>query len=412
MRRACYLYEALTGNMLEGRRVTAGAYVDLHDRDRFVTSDAGTRSAKWRLRDNGLGPAGEFSPIVRRTRRLDEYMSRDLFVALDAFSQRARELGLLDRALDWAYLAETQKSFEIERETPSPDKQHRFVELLAQAHKRRPLDEPYLVELQNAAISNPFDLAPGYRTQQNDLVRGGHGAPAVRYVPPPPAMVHPLMDALAVFANSDRLVNPVVKASPVSFGFVFVHPFMDGNGRLSRFLFHHALWRAGVLDNGLLLPVSVVMKNNERGYLAALESFSLPARRAWDVTCVAPDDCQADFRGNGLMYSHFDATRQVEFGFECAWAAIDEHLDREVDFLARFDRIREHIDARHDVRGTVLQHLIVSALQHGGTISRNLRRKYADLVPPTVFDAVELEAGASLQADVRPQPSPSRTRPA
>ena len=36
-------------------------------------------------------------------------------------------------------------------------------------------------------------------------------------------------------------VPPLVKAAVVSFGFVFLHPFMDGNGRLSRLLAHHSL---------------------------------------------------------------------------------------------------------------------------------------------------------------------------
>jgi len=33
----------------------------------------------------------------------------------------------------------------------------------------------------------------------------------------------------------------LVRAAVVSFAFVFIHPFMNGNGRLSRFLIHHCL---------------------------------------------------------------------------------------------------------------------------------------------------------------------------
>ena len=39
----------------------------------------------------------------------------------------------------------------------------------------------------------------------------------------------------------------------VSFGFVFIHPFMDGNGRLSRWLFHYSLCRSGRLKHGAIL---------------------------------------------------------------------------------------------------------------------------------------------------------------
>lgn len=66
---------------------------------------------------------------------------------------------MMDRAINWAYLHETKDSFAIEREAPSEDKSRRFIQLLRQAHKRQPLDEEYLVTLQNATVSNPYDLA-------------------------------------------------------------------------------------------------------------------------------------------------------------------------------------------------------------------------------------------------------------
>ena len=61
---------------------------------------------------------------------------------------------MMDCALAWTYLHETDSSFAIEKEAPSEDKARRFVELLQQAHDPRPLSEQYLVELQNAVISN------------------------------------------------------------------------------------------------------------------------------------------------------------------------------------------------------------------------------------------------------------------
>jgi len=60
----------------------------------------------------------------------------------------------------------------------------------------------------------------------------------VTYIPPPPEMVPELMNELVTFANSaPREVDPIVAASVASFGFVFIHPFMDGNGRLITPLF-------------------------------------------------------------------------------------------------------------------------------------------------------------------------------
>jgi Uncharacterized conserved protein len=87
------------------------------------------------------------------------------------------------------------------------------------------------------------------------------------------------MEELMAFANQPvREVDPLVVAAVTAFGFVFLHPFMDGNGRLSRFLIHQTLCHYGALENGLLLPVSVAMKHQEQAYLAALKAFSQPTQ--------------------------------------------------------------------------------------------------------------------------------------
>jgi hypothetical protein len=46
------------------------------------------------------------------------------------------------------------------------------------------------------------------------------------------------MDGLLTMAGTQRLSNnldPVVAAACIAFGFVFIHPFMDGNGRIHRY---------------------------------------------------------------------------------------------------------------------------------------------------------------------------------
>ena len=89
-----------------------------------------------------------------------------------------------------------------------------------------------------------------------------------------------IMDEIMSFANNPGTgVDALVRGAVTSFAFVFAHPFMDGNGRLSRFLFHKAACQDPRLANGLVLPVSVAMKRNEGDYLKALESFSKKTRR-------------------------------------------------------------------------------------------------------------------------------------
>jgi len=122
------------------------------------------------------------------------------------------------------------------------------LQVLAQALPAIP--EPEI--RQNAVISNVFSQAVSFRTEQNYLSNGLRGALGVTYVPPAPELSRSLMEQLMALANQPpEAVDPLVLASIVSFGFVFVHPFMDGNGRLSRFLFHQVLCQRGALQNSL-----------------------------------------------------------------------------------------------------------------------------------------------------------------
>ena len=96
----------------------------------------------------------------------------------------------------------------------------------------------------------------------------------------------------------------LVISALTSFAFVFVHPFMDGNGRLSRFLFHKAVCQSEVLQQGLVLPISVAMKRNEGPYLQALKSFSAPARRLWEVTLIDDGHFDLRFKGDSSIYRY------------------------------------------------------------------------------------------------------------
>ena len=60
----------------------------------------------------------------------------------------------------------------------------------------------------------------------------------------------------------------------VSFGYVYIHPFEDGNGRIHRFLIHDILVRDGIVPNGTILPVSAQILANMGEYDTVLELLS------------------------------------------------------------------------------------------------------------------------------------------
>ncbi len=217
IRKLCLLWEHAHQQPLPGveEGLISAAYVPLFDPQQYLTGTS-RRNARWRVDCNGLGDL-HFCPVVRRTQAVNEGLQRNVLAAAREF---AAAIGpqMLERALAWAYLSETEGSFAIEKETPTQDKARRFSALLQRAHTPCPLTEDYLVELQNATVSNPFDQAVQFRTEQNRLQGNALGAAGVTYVPPEPELCAQLMEHWMALANQrpDGL-DPLAHAALASF---------------------------------------------------------------------------------------------------------------------------------------------------------------------------------------------------
>ena len=390
-RKLAYLWERLHGQHLPGLDDpgVAAAYAPLFDPAEYFAGPS-RRDARWRIDDNGLGDVSVFCPVVRKTPMLMARVQKDILGQAQAFAQSVGP-AMLERALQWAYLSETEGSFAIEGETPSPDKATRFAALLRRAHEPQVVTEEALVAWQNAIIANPFDQAVQFRTEQNRLQGDALGAAGVTYVPPAPELANELMTHLMPLANQrPAALDPLIHAAVVSFAFVFIHPFMDGNGRLSRFLIHHSLGQSGRLPPQFVLPISVAMKKHEADYLAALTTFSRPARELCRVLWAGDEHYQYDWAPEAdLWFRYMDLTEPATFTLAMAHASLDAHLRQEVAFLALFDDVRRHINDRHDLRGSDLATLIVTTYQNGGVLSNNRRKRFAERVQTHVLDAIE-----------------------
>ena len=407
IRKAAFLWETFTGKELEGAPVAGGAVIPLFDPTQYYTGPS-VRNARWRVDFNGLGSM-RYCATVARTPTITQLLESDVLTRAREF-MASLSAEMQDRALSWAYLHETQDSFAIEKEAPSEDKAQRFVKLLRQAHERHPLSEEYLVELQNICVTNPLDQAASYRAEQNHLQSGLRGAAGVTYVPPPPDMLTGLMADWLAFANAaPTQVDPLIAASIISFGFVFLHPFMDGNGRLSRFLIHHALCSSGKLENGLLLPVSIAMKREEQAYLEALRDFSKPIRERWQVRWLDEMKYDFKFQGDVSIYQFWDATPAVEFVARMANLALEVELRQETLFLQRYDKVLRAVNQRYDARGSTLSTLVMMCLDNAGKVSKNRRKQFVNLVPEAIFDAIEAEAKAVLDEENELREEPGHT---
>ena len=86
------------------------------------------------------------------------------------------------------------------------------------------------------------------------------------HVPPDFSRVPDLIQALCGFANDDSVfVHPIVKGIVLHFGLAYIHPFMDGNGRVSRSLFYWYMLRSGYAS-AEYLSISKVLKVHRGRY--------------------------------------------------------------------------------------------------------------------------------------------------
>ncbi|MGM0633230.1 MAG: Fic family protein [Pseudomonadota bacterium] len=385
-RRVCFLYEWLTGSELPiDSPVSAKArYVDALDTDRQFGSGVVTRDNRFRVNDN-LPGTREFCPLVRRTDFLETMVARDLRRrTLETLGRYDEDL--LRRAAAFLYLKETRSSFEVEREKPSASRAQRFADLLRQADTGEPLTEKRLVELQNAVIDPRFHEF-GWRQQQNWIGDDLGHRQRVEFVPPRPDDVPGLMNGLLEAARMARTgdpapgnqklsFDPVVSAATIAFGFVFIHPFMDGNGRIHRYLIHEVLANAGFTPRGIVLPVSAVILANLDEYVAVLESFSRPVRQHTDYSPDTPDIAAT---GNEAVYFRFfDATNQAEFLYKALERTVEQDLQQEIDFLVGFDTARRQLNQQLDWPDHSLELFIRIVQQNDGVLSATKRKSHFD----------------------------------
>ncbi|MBC9209542.1 Fic family protein [Roseomonas aerophila] len=150
---------------------------------------------------------------------------------------------LLSRAASFLLLADSQASFLIEGERPPRNRIERWGRAVLRAGQR-PLSVDGLERLQSVLIEDSRHVRPGLRREGVFLGdRTQDGLPVPEFIRARseglPALLEGLLATNARMGTGE--IDPVLQAAAIAFGFVTVHLFEDGNGRLHRFLVHHVL---------------------------------------------------------------------------------------------------------------------------------------------------------------------------
>lgn len=386
-RRIWFLFEYFSGITLKIPDAGKVSTVKLLDAEKYFCS-SGKASPRHRVNNNLLGTT-EFCPFVRRTELLNSYVDANLSERAELTLKRATP-SLVARAASFLLLADTKASFAIENEKIPANNRERWLKALHQVGKHD-LDRDEIIRLHEVLIGDFRFIRRGFRNDNVFLGERTHdNEPLPELIGAKPENIESLISGLIDSNNIMResAVDAVIQAAATSFGFVYIHPFEDGNGRLHRCLIHHILTANKFSSSGLIFPVSSVMLKWIDDYREVLRTHSssimdfiewLPnVRGNVDVTNDTAD-----------LYRYFDCTESAEFLYRCVEETIHNDVPKELQYLKRHDEAMRQIMNTVEMPDRMAEDFIMFMRQNEWKLPK--RRRESEFAKLTTAEVVELE---------------------
>lgn len=370
-RRLWFFYEFLIGHMLALEDAPKVGAIDVLDSKHYFTSKP-RLSPRHRVRDNLLGGEG-FCPIIRRTDKLQSFI--DLGLANKAANTVGRTSAhLISRAASFMLLADSRASFAIEGERPPRSRLERWGRAILQAGKN-PLNQTEIYRLHGILLGDDRFTLIGYRKDGVFLGERDHNHdPVPEFIGARQSDVPDLMTALNICNDKMRPqdIDPVIQAAIIAFGFVYIHPLEDGNGRLHRCLIHHVLAERKFSPANMVFPVSSIMLDRIEDYQKILQHHSAPLMPfiEWQPTKEHNVEVTNDTTD---LYRYFDGTEAAEFLYECVRKTVETDLPREIAYLIAHDDAETNIMEYVEMPNRLAQNLIIFVRQNNGSLPKKRR---------------------------------------
>lgn len=359
--------------------LTKKSYVPVLDENLQYTVE-GVKSSR-HLVINNLPGTSDFCPLIFKTEKLENHIALKLSEQKNDYLKGIHK-DILQRASAFLLLKDSKASFTIEGESPRSKRAARWGQAIGQAGAKN-LSKEEIVRLQQIVIENPRFIHIGFREKGGFV--GEHdratGEPLPEHISARWQDVDKLMDGLV--ATNRLLVaskmDAVLAATLVAFGFVFIHPLEDGNGRIHRYLVHHVLAKKQFAQQGIIFPVSASILDHIDDYRKVLGHYSHPLLdfMEWKETA----DHNVEITNDTIdYYRYFDATKQTEFLFDCVNDTIQNIIPKEVTYLRQFDTFKRFLDDEYEMPDKMIALLIHFLEQNEGTLSKRAKEKeFTDL---------------------------------
>lgn len=374
-RRIWFLYEWLMQKSLQVLDLREGNYIPLIDEKQQYASPKSINSSRHRIKNNLAGNVN-FCPLISKTVKLERYIAENL-ADKTSIAISGVHKDILLRTSAFLLLKDSKASFTIEGENPTQNRAVRWGKAIGQAGSKS-LSKEELLRLQQIVIDDNRFVQMGYRTEGGFI--GEHdrntGEPIPEHISARWQDIEKLMVGLLESARQmeSTSFNPVLTAALIAFGFVFIHPFVDGNGRLHRYLIHHILTTMKFTPQGIIFPVSAAILERISDYRKVLESYSQPLLDfiEWKKT---PKNNVEVLNDTIDYYRYFDATAQTEFLFECVDYTINTIIPDEVSYLQKYDAMKVWLDDHLQMPDKTIALLIRFLAQNNGKFSQRAKEK-------------------------------------
>jgi Fic/DOC family len=374
-RKIWFLYEWLMEKQLKLADLTIGNYVNVID-ENLQYGGVPEISKRHRIKNN-LPGVRAFCPLIRKTHKIEA------FIAMNLQEQIKATLGkmhpeIMARTAAFLLLKDSKASYAIEGEKPPQNRAQRWGRAIGQAGQKK-LTKDELLRLQQIVIDNPRFIKMGWRTEggfvgEHDRL---HGTPIPDHISAKwqdiPELIEGLIETNKKLEN-DQEFDAVLAATVIAFGFVFIHPFSDGNGRIHRYLIHHSLLRKNYVPNGIIFPVSAIILEQLNEYRKVLEEYSKP--RIDLIEWEAMKDNNVHVLNDTIdLYRYFDATKQVEFLYSCVQQTTEKTIPDEVDYLGKYDLMKVYLEDHFEMPDKTVALLVRFLEQGDGKLSERAKAK-------------------------------------
>lgn len=368
-RRLWFLYEWLLEEELDIPDLQSGNYVTLID-EKIQYAIKGEKSSRHRVINN-LPGTRHFCPLIFKTDKIEAHIKANLSQQKNTFFNTVHK-DILQRASSFLLLKDSKASFTIEGEQPGNNRAIRWGKAIGQAGDK-PLTIHELERLQQIIIENHRFVKMGLRKEggfvgENDR---STGEPLPEHISARSEDLEQLLNGLIATNKllQERTYDAVLAAAAIAFGFVFIHPFVDGNGRLHRYIIHHILAVKQFTQQGIIFPVSASILNHITEYKKVLESYSYPILDyiKWRATAshnVEVTNETMDF------YRYYDATNQAEFLYDCVCDTLEKIIPEEVNYLQNYDAFKRYIDDHFEMPDKMVALLARFLEQNNGVLSK------------------------------------------